>query len=194
MIKLIRNITAHVLLGLCLQSARAAEPVENLPGYLNLNELPEIAGTQPSVEVTLSGPVLKMLLQLPVQYGDDEAEQAMEMLKVVDHILVRIYPLDDDKMDDTLAFMAATSTTLEEQDWTRIVRVREEDDSNVDILVKLSPDGENLNGLAIMAMDEGDNGEPEIVFVNIVGNFNPAYLANIGDQFDIDHLDGVEVP
>ena len=38
------------------------------------------------------------------------------------------------------------------------------------------------------------DGKPEVVFVNIVGNFNPAYLANIGDQFDIDELDGVEVP
>jgi hypothetical protein len=193
MIKTIRNIAAHALLGFCLQSVQAAEPIENLPGYLALDELPLIAGAQPSVEITLTGPVLKMLLQLPVQY-DQDAEEAVEMLKVVDHILVRIFPLDDDRADDTLAFMAETTAALEQKDWTRIVRVREEDDSNVDILVKLSPDGENLNGLAIMAMDDGDNGEPEVVFVNIVGNFNPAYLANIGNQFDIEHLEGVEVP
>ncbi len=193
MTKTIRNIAAHVLLGFCLQGAQAAD-LEDMPGYLDLEQLAQIAGRQPSVEVTLSGPVLKMLLQLPVQYGDEGAAQAAEMLKVVDHILVRVFPLEDDRADDALAFMVETSEALEQQEWTRIVRVREEDDSNVDIHVKMSADGENLNGLAIMAMDEGDNGEPEVVFVNIVGNFNPAYLANIGDQFDIDELDGVEIP
>ncbi|MDY6984703.1 MAG: DUF4252 domain-containing protein [Pseudomonadota bacterium] len=180
------------LLSLGLPAAFAGEPQDN-PGYLDLERLVGIAGRQPSVEVTLSGPVLKMLLQLPVHYDDDDAARAVELLKVVDHILVRVFPLDSGRTDDMLAFINETSATLEADQWTRIVRVREDEDSNVDIHVKLSPDGENLNGLTVMAVED-DGRDPEVVFVNIVGNFNPAYLANIGEQFDLDYLDGVDVP
>lgn len=145
------------------------------------------------MEVTLNGAVLKMLLQLPIEY--DESGQARELLKVVDQILVRVYTMSPDQAENTLAFFGETSETLEQQNWTRIVRVREEEDESVDIHVKLSDDGENLTGLVIMAVEaNADDGDAEMVFVNIAGNFNPAYLANIGRQFDIDQLDGVEVP
>lgn len=217
----LRQLALHVLFGLCLQTAQAAAP-EDQPGYVNLERLQGIAGRQPSVEVTLTGPVLKMLLQLPAQFsdGDPEAAQAMELLKVIDQILVRVYPITDEQADDILAFINDTSRALEDDNWTRIVRVREEEDSSVDIHVKLSADGENLNGLAIMAVEHGrdadegvdihidtedddrtpgdpgarttDRNRAEVVFVNIVGNFNPAYLANIGDQFDIDYLDQID--
>jgi hypothetical protein len=188
----LRHIAVHFLLGLCVQTAQAADGLEEHPGYLNLERLQGIAGRQPSVEVTLSGPVLKMLLQLPAQFEQDEdAQEAIELLKVIDQILVRVFPIEDEQQEDILAFINDTSEALEEEQWTRIVRVREEEDSNVDIHVKLSDDGENLQGLAIMAVED-DGPESEVVFVNIIGNFNPAYLANIGEKFDIDYLDDVE--
>lgn len=190
--KVLHQLGTCLLLALSLQTARGAN-LEDSPGYLDLEGLAGIAGRQPSVEITLTGPVLKMLLQLPELDDDPEARQAAALLKVVDQILVRVFPLEDESAEAMLSFINATSTSLEADAWTRIVRVREEEDSSVDIHVKLSEDGENLNGLTIMAVE--DNGpEPEVVFVNIVGNFNPAYLANIGEQFDIDYLDGVEVP
>jgi hypothetical protein len=197
----VRRLALPLLLGLGIHAAHAAA-IEEHPGYLNLERLAGIAGRQPSVEVTLTGPVLKMLMQLPVGYDDADAAQAVELLKVVDHILVRVFPMDAERAEDMLAFINDTSATLESENWTRVVRVREENDSNVDIHVKLSEDGENLNGLAIMAVERGnddddddeDENNAEVVFVNIVGNFNPAYLSNIGDQLDIDYLDELDVP
>lgn len=189
--KQLRYLAAGLLLGMSLRTVLAAELTDH-PGYLDLDGLAFIEDKEPNVEVTLNGPVLNMLLQLPIQY--DEAGQVRELLKVVDQILVRIYSMSPDQTGATLAFFNATSDTLEGEDWMRIVRVREEDDSNVDILVKLSGDGENLNGLVIMAVENQRDGDAEVVFVNIAGNFNPAYLSNIGGQFDIDYLDGVDVP
>jgi hypothetical protein len=206
--KYLFQLAFHALLGLYIQTARAAEDFSDDPGYLPLEQL-FVGNRQPTVEVTLSGPVLKMLMQLPAQMNDDEeAEQVTEMLRLIEHIYVRVYEIDDEQQKDMLGLIESTSATLEAQAWQRIVRVREDDDSNVDIHVKLSDDGENLNGLAIMAIEESkggpDNGDPndnygeedkvELVIVNIVGNFNPAYLANIGKQMDIDYLDGVDVP
>jgi hypothetical protein len=206
--KYLLQIAFHALVGLYVQTARAAEDFSDNPGYLPLDQL-FVGNRQPTVEVTLSGPVLKMLMQLPAQFNDDEeAEQVTEMLRLIEHIYVRVYEIDDDQQEDMLGLIESTSATLESQAWQRIVRVREGDDSNVDIHVKLSEDGENLSGLAIMAIEESDggpdNGDPddnygeedktELVIVNIVGNFNPAYLANIGKQMDIDYLGGVDVP
>lgn len=188
--RFLRQLSLQALLAACFNLAHAAQPADS-SGYLDLDRIAGIVGSEPSVEVTLNGPVLKMLLQLPVQY-DDDAAQAVELLKVVDQILVRVFPLDDDRAEDVLRFLNDTSATLEAAEWSRIVRVREDGDS-VDIHVKLSPDGENLNGLTVMAVEDKGR-DPEVVFVNIVGNFNPAYLANIGEQFDIDYLDDVDVP
>lgn len=188
--RLLRLLAIHLLSCLCLHGAQAAN-LEDNPGYLDPSRLAGIAGRKPSVEVTLTGPVLKMLLQLP-DLEDTDAAEALALLKVVDQILVRVFPLENEAAADVRAFITETSTTLEGDNWSRIVRVREDEDF-VDIHVKLSPDGENLNGLTIMALD-GRDADPEVVFVNIVGNFNPAYLANIGQQFDIDYLDDVEIP
>jgi hypothetical protein len=199
----------HALLGLYVQTASAADDLADNPGYLPLEKL-FIGNQQPTVEVTLSGPVLKMLMQLPAQFDDDDEDlqNVTEMLRVIEHIYVRVYEIDEDQQADMVGLIDDTSKKLEDEAWQRIVRVRDEDDSTVDIHVKLSDDGENLNGLAIMAIEESeggpDNGDPddnygeedktELVIVNIVGNFNPAYLANIGKQMDIDYLDGVKVP
>jgi hypothetical protein len=198
----LRYLFAGLLLGISLQSTQAADLTDH-PGYLDVDQLSYIDGREPNVEITLNGPVLKMLLQLPVKYDDEE--ETKELLKSVDQILVRVYNVDPDQADNILALIGETSATLEQQDWTRIVRVREganagdddndNDDESVDIHVKLTEDGESLNGLVIMAVNkERHSDEAEVVFVNIAGTFDPAYLANIGSQFDIDHLDGVEVP
>ena len=199
----LRQLALPILLGLGITSAHAAA-IDEHPGYIDLQTLSGFADQQPSVEVTLTGPVLKMLMQLPVEY-DDEAGQAMELLKVVDHIVVRVFPMKADRADDMLTAINDMSTRLEGENWSRIVRVREDDDSNVDIHVKLSDDGENLNGLTIVAMEiddddanddddeaRNDDSAVEVVFVNIVGNFNPAYLADIGAQFDIGYLDEID--
>src|SRR5688572_15068765 len=117
----LRYLFASLLLGVNLQSAQAADLTDH-PGYLDVDELSYIDGREPNVEVTLNGPVLKMLLQLPVQYDDEE--ETKELLKAVDQILVRVYNVDPDQADDILARIGETSETLEQQNWTRIVRVR----------------------------------------------------------------------
>lgn len=191
MTKSCRYIAAALVLLVGWQYSHAAE-YSNHPGYLDPSRLSFIDGRQPSVEVTLNGPVLKMLLQLPIQYGDDG--EVKELLKVIEQVLVRVYTLNEQQTADTLEYIDETSNWLESDNWQRIVRVREDSDENVDIHVKVSDDGENLNGLVVMALEKHNDDSAEVVFVNIAGNFNPAYLANLGGQFDIDYLDGVEMP
>lgn len=187
----LRN-TAALLLALGLPLAQAAENLAQHPGYLDPALLTFTQGMQPSVEVTLQGPVLKMLLQLPIQY--DNQGQVQELLKDVAQILVRIYSVPAAEAASSLSFIDDTSSSLASQNWQRIVRVREGENESVDIHVKVSDDGENLKGLVVMAVENKRGDTAEVVFVNIAGNFNPAYLANIGEQFDIDYLNGVELP
>ena len=172
--------------------AQTPADLHSHPGYLDPGLLSFTQGLDPTVEVTLQGPVLKMLLQLPIQY--DEKDQVQELLKEVAQILVRIYSVPASEADTSLDFIENASRNLESENWQRIVRVREEASESVDIHVKVSEDGENLNGLVVMAVESKDGDNAEVVFVNIAGNFNPAYLANIGSQFDIDYLDDVELP
>src|SRR5688500_1739873 len=155
----LRYLFVSLMLGMSLESAHAADLTDH-PGYLDVDQLSYIDGREPNVEITLNGAVLKMLLQLPVKYDDDA--QTKELLKSVDQILVRVYNVDPEQADNILALIGETSETLEQQDWTRIVRVREganasdgddsngnggrngDDNESVDIHVKLTEDGESL--------------------------------------------------
>lgn len=190
--KCFTRLITPLVLSLAANISLAAEP-DNHPGSLDINSIPFLSDQSANVEVTLSGPLLKMLAQLPVQYTDiDESEQ--ELLRVIDRVVVRVYESLPNDTTDLLSQIEDTSQSLEAQNWMRIVRVREDDGSNVDIHVKVADDGENLNGIVVMAL-EGDSGDSsELVFVNIAGDFNPAYLSSLGGQFDIDQLDGVQMP
>lgn len=190
--RIFAQLVTTLLFALIANSSFAAEPGDH-PGSLDISSIPYLTDRLPNVEVTLSGPLLKMLAQLPVQYTDiDESEQ--ELLRVIDRVVVRVYESLPNDTTDLLSQIEDTSQSLEAQNWMRIVRVREDDGSNVDIHVKVADDGENLNGIVVMAL-EGDSGDSsELVFVNIAGDFNPAYLSSLGGQFDIDQLDGVQMP
>ena len=180
-----------LLLGLTVSFCLSAQPGQ-YPGSLNFDSIPQISGREPDVEVTLYGPVLKLVAQLPVQYmGGDE--NTAEMLRVIDQVLVRVYSGLPTGSQTILDQMAATSNALVAQDWMRVVRVREQNNSSVDILLKMADDGENINGIVVMALD-GQGQDSELVFVNIAGNFNPAYLSNLAEQFDIDVLESVQLP
>jgi hypothetical protein len=83
--------------------------------------------------------------------------------------------------------MESISDDLDVQGWERVVRVRE-DQSHVDIYVRMSANAEIIHGLAIMVA------EPyETVLVNIIGDISGNDLAALGRRFDIDQLQDLEV-
>ena len=173
------------VLGLALVKPVLAqqEDVLDHPGYVDFSELNEIAGSEPSVEVSLKEPLLRLITNI-LKNNEEEAAQFISTLIRVN---VRVFDssrIDTDRMTQT---MSAVAQRLDADSWERVVRVREGTD-HVDVYFRLSEDAELIQGIAIMVTEPD-----ETVLVNIVGDISPDDISAIGERFDIDELAEIEV-
>ena len=166
------------------QSAYAAnESVQDHPGYVDFTTLSSIAGIEPSVEISLRGPMLNMITNLLKSQDKETASFISKLLRVS----VLVFDSDQIDMNSITDTMSDISSDLDRQDWERVVRVRE-DESHVDIYFRLSSDSEVIYGIAIMVVEEN-----ETVLVNIVGDIMVEDLSALGERFDIEELVDIDI-
>lgn len=180
--KLIASVLAMVLLSSSLWAAES--DIENHPGYVDFSSLTALTSGEPTVEISLKAPLLSMVTNLI----RSEDEQAADFISKLLRVTVNVFESDNADLDAIAESMDGIASNLDAQGWERVVRVREADD-HVDIFVRMSPNAEVIHGLAIMVV-----GNQETVMVNIVGDINGNDLAALGRRFDIDELEGLEVP
>ncbi|EED30421.1 conserved hypothetical protein [gamma proteobacterium NOR5-3] len=154
----------------------ADEPGTEMPGYVDFSQLSESYG-EPRVMVNLGGSLLKLVGSM--KHDDPVTE---ETLKNLDSVRIHVYDTAGDTTSAE-ARMDAVSSKLMSQDWEQIVRVREPED-RVNIYVKYSED--RIQGLMIMAVDT-----EEAVFVNVLGDIDPAHLNDVVAGIDV--VDGFNV-
>lgn len=159
----------------------ADEELENHPGYVDLQAL-DIFGdeVEPTVEVLLDGPLLKLLAGAS---SEDDAEEA-GMLASLKLIRVNAFPIAEGA-GDVAAKFEALSKQLVDEGWSRIVHVKE-DDKTVNVFIRANDDV--LQGLVVLAAESD-----KAVFVNIVGDVNPLVLGKLGgglfgDDFDLSEI------
>ncbi len=163
--------------------AFAQSDIESHPGFVDFSSLTTMVNAEPTVEISLKAPLLNMVTNL-IRAED---EQAADFISRLLRVTVNVFESSAVDVDEISQSMEGIAGNLETEGWERVVRVRE-DDSHVDIYVRLSTDGEFIHGLAIMVA------EPyETVLVNIVGDISGNDLAALGRRFDIDELSDLDV-
>lgn len=141
------------------------------PGYVDFGKLAAHYG-EPRVMVDISESLLR--LASAMTRHDPVAEAA---LRDIESVRVHVYNTAGD-VTAAAAHMQDVSKTLRALNWEQIVRVREADE-NVDIYVK---HGENeIHGLTVMKV-----GDDEAVFVNVLGDINPAELSAVMDRVNVE--------
>jgi hypothetical protein len=159
--------------------AGADEDYTKLPGYVDFG--PALGEMEASVEVYLKGSLL-VLAREAVKENDPELG---ELLSKIDYIHVHVFPMDgasSRKLNDTAR---QVEKQLEKKGWELTVRAREKGE-NVHVYL-LPGKKDDIAGLVVMAMEEDD----EAVFINVVGNINPAEIGRIGRSF---HIKSMDVP
>lgn len=152
--------------------------INDHPGFVDFSSLRAIVDSEPTVEISLKEPLLNMVTNL-IRAED---EQAADFISKLLRVTVNVFESTATDVDEITASMASIASNLEQQDWERVVRVRE-DQSHVDIYVRMSTDAAFIHGIAIMVA------EPyETVLVNIVGDISGNDLAALGRRFDLDEL------
>lgn len=134
----------------------------------------------PMVEINLS----KQLIGLLGTITKNENPELAELTAHIENITVRVYQLDTNA-DKAIALVNKTTKALKKEKWEPIVSVSEPD-SKVRIFSKTKND--IMDGLVVMVVgQEPNNGTPkgEAVFINIVGQIDPARIGELTAALDI---------
>ncbi|MEM6605692.1 MAG: DUF4252 domain-containing protein [Pseudomonadota bacterium] len=148
--------------------------VSGNPGYFEFSAIEGSYG-DPSVTINLNKSLLKLLGAF--EHDDPEAAEAIKNLELV---RIQVYEELDESgsYSDADQQMLTMRASLDAASWDRVVEARDEEE-RVDIYVK--QDGEAIQGIVVMALDEED-----AVFINILGNIQPEQISAIVDHVDID--------
>ena len=150
-----------------------------LPGYVDIQGLGIFTEEDATVEVYLHDALLAMVAEM-ARHAEPELSEVLAGLQLV---RVQRYRMDDDQLDKVNEKTRAMAKELEKADWTRVVRIREQDEI-VYVYFKL---GETMvHGVTVMVIEEY---EGFATFVNIVGDIDPAQVGKLGRKFNIDALD-----
>ncbi|QFU76875.1 DUF4252 domain-containing protein [Halioglobus maricola] len=167
------KILLAVVMSCLLSVAAVAQDYENMPGYVDFGTMDEIYG-EPRVMINIGGPLMQLLSAAAAASDDPEAAAIMEGLE---GIRVNVYNTGGN-LDPALERMNEAKSTLQAADWQPIVQVQEADEQ-VQMFTRVN--GDKMEGMAIMVV----NAE-EAVFLNILGNIDPAHVSKVMKQVNVD--------
>ena len=168
-------IGAGVTLLLLSDAVQAADP-SDAPGFVDFGDLETLTGNPPRVEVDLGGPMIRFLAAASREAEPDVAE----MMSRLKSVRVSVFDLAPGSEEATHLKVQSLAADLEARDWERAVVVREEGETIVHMYMKF--DGDDVVGLTFMAVDDDD----EAIFINIVGEVDPAVLGKLAAKFGVD--------
>ena len=148
------------------------DELKDLPGYVDFGDLSATYG-EPKITINLGGTMLSFVGMM----SSSESPETSEMISKLKGIRVQIYSLDEDG-DAAINQFSSTKKDLKSSGWEPIVQVNEDDEQ---VLVYMKSVKGNMEGMTVMVVDE-----EEAVFVNIIGQLNPAELGKVMDSFDVD--------
>ena len=162
---------------LFVTSTAFASDITEERGYVDFTNLDSVYG-EPKVMVNLNKTMLGFISK--INMSDPEAAELISKLKAV---RVQIYNMTgDDK--PALDLIAKVSKDIQTKNWLPIVSVNE-DDEKVRVFTKITDD--IMDGLVVMVINNKEEREGrEAVFINIVGEIDPAQINKVTESLNID--------
>jgi len=168
---LVTCLTAMLALPVMAQE----DTLKDYPGYVDFGELSSVFG-EPSVQIAVG----ESLLGLVGSLSASEDPEAAELFKRLNGVRVNVFETES-MADGAVDLVKNISAKLNDRGWESVVTVNSKEEQ-VRIFMKINED--QVEGITVMAVEEN-----EAVFVNVIGNINPAELEKVMDNFDIE-MDG----
>ena len=171
---------ALAVAGVC--NAQTAPPAP-IPGVVALEDLGAFGPGGAEIDVDLQGPMVQLVAAAASENDPDVAEllRSIQRIRVLSGVPEADWPQNRDRFEEV-------TTGLEGKGWSRIVRVRDEDEL---IIVLVLPSGDRFAGMTVMVLEED-----ELALVNIAGDIDPAAIGRLSavlDQVpDLDDLTDVQ--
>ncbi len=147
------------------------DALKAFPGYVDFGELNSTFG-EPTVQISIGASLLSLVGTLSAQ----EDPEAAELFKKLNGVRVNVFETEAMAVG-AVDLVKDISGKLSESGWEPVVTVNSADEQ-VRVFMKLN--GETVDGITVMAVEES-----EAVFVNVIGNINPAELERVMKNFDI---------
>jgi hypothetical protein len=170
-----------LLVASLLAPGAAAQAHTEHPGYVPLGPTAEWFRGEAQVEVNIAGALLGLVSE--AARGDDP--EFADLLEKLVAVQVRAYEQRRTDFGGVSGEVEAWTDRLEAEGWSTVLSVRE-DAEHVEMLVRASEAG--ILGMMVMAVSPEDG---ESVFVNIVGEIDPAEIGRIGRRFRIRSLENL---
>ena len=162
---------------LFISSSAFANDITQERGYVDFANLDSEYG-EPKVMVNLNKTMLGFISK--INMSDPEASELISKLKAV---RVQIYNMTDNDQP-ALDLIAKVSEDIQTKDWLPIVTVNEKDEK-VRVFTKITND--IMDGLVVMVINNSESQEErEAVFINIVGEIDPAQINKVTESLNID--------
>lgn len=147
--------------------AGAGIDVTTLPGYVDFDTDAILGDLDAEVEISLSTPMLRFIAGV-TNVADANLGATLSAL---DHVRIKVFSLESAKPQKGHPDISDLIKWLEKNGWDRIVHVKEDTEA-VNIYIRLNED--KIAGLALVVGDSR-----EFVFINIVGNMDPAQMGSL---------------
>jgi hypothetical protein len=167
--KLITGIFCTLL---SLPAIAQEDELKDLPGYVDFGDLSATYG-EPKITINLGGTMLKFVGMM----SSAESPETSELISKLKGIRVQMYAIDENA-DAAKNQFSKVKGDLKSSGWEPVVQINEDDEQ---VLIYMKMDGENMDGLTVMVVDD-----EEAVFVNIIGQLNPAELGKVMESLDVD--------
>jgi hypothetical protein len=172
-----RSIVTKILTGLfctllALPAMAQEDELKDLPGYVDFGDLSATYG-DPKITINLGGTMLGFVGMM----SSADSPETSELISKLKGIRVQIYSMDEDASAAKDQF-GKTRKGLKSSGWEPVVQINEDDEQ---VLVYMKMEDDNMEGMTVMVVDD-----EEAVFVNIIGQLNPAELGKVMESFDVD--------
>ncbi len=157
---------------LSLPAIAQEDELKDLPGYVDFGDLSSLYG-EPKIIINLGGTMLNFVRMM----SSAESPETADLISKLKGIRVMIYETDENT-DAAKRQFAEVKSTLKSSGWEPIVQVNDDDEQ---VMIYMKMKGENMEGITVMVVDED-----EAVFINVIGQLNPAELGKVMKALDVD--------
>jgi hypothetical protein len=156
---------------LALPAVAQEDALKAFPGYVDFGELNSIFG-EPTVQIAIG----ESLLGLVGTLSAEEDPEAAALFRKLNGVRVNVFETEG-MAAGAVDLVKDISGKLSTQGWESVITVNSADEQ---VRVFLKINGETVDGITVMAVED-----TEAVFVNVIGNINPAELERVMDNFDV---------
>lgn len=157
-----RSFAVAALLVAAVSTAHAGQDKSSHPGYVSSDWSKSLTSKEPSVQVMLDPPLLKLIASASKE-SDPDLNAVLSQLAFVRVNVVENVTSEPAKVTEAVD---SQLTTLAGKGWSTIAKVRD-DEQRADVLMKTSDENKIVGFVVIVS------GDGELVLVNIAGDIDP---------------------